>query len=609
MSGSEPRARNQQVCANCPSAGGLKCAACRSEWYCSSKCQKAHWKEHKERCNHLKDGVFVGEGAAADAAAGQPQCAEHWLSHAEQGTPLQQDAFIKKGIKEFGAPDMFAQMINAGASRLIRRALDQHNFSASAPVGDRIDYMTPRPVALALAALAQHRTPPGPGLDCEATARLLIQAAPAAARGFTAACFGLRMSCATVVAGGQAEDGVNKLAALRVLLEEGVPINLHDQAMPKFRDRMSADGQTALHLVAQQGDIDAVELLLTAGADPNARNKLGMTPVHVAVLAQAQSYDAVIRALAAAGADMNAADVGCWRPIDFIGRAHALANTTRCFDTLVSLGADPMPVHLHLETRSGCGYASPDDADGDTESYIHCLAMNGQVKMLNHVLRYCASKGKNVVDFRTKCEFTPLQLAEEANQFQAVQALLAAGADAHAGVEFGMCSHGHWHVDIDVCPVALAIDQRNPEMLTVHLDNLTTRRRAESKPATSSASADRAATSTAAPAADGSGTAPTAAADDLAPLDPEAFISGIEQIIDGLKNGIDDGLIDDEGSAACLKLLEDHLTELHAELGHDAASSAAGALTTSGRRTNKKNRKKKKSTSKRAAGQECSHHH
>lgn len=47
-------------------------------------------------------------------------------------------------------------------------------------------------------------------------------------------------------------------------------------------------GETALHLAARYSRADAAQLLLNAGANANARDKIGRTPLHAAVAADAQ---------------------------------------------------------------------------------------------------------------------------------------------------------------------------------------------------------------------------------------------------------------------------------------------------------------------------------
>ena len=44
----------QRRCAWCSVAAGVRlklCQKCRSVFYCSEACQKAHWKHHKKKCN------------------------------------------------------------------------------------------------------------------------------------------------------------------------------------------------------------------------------------------------------------------------------------------------------------------------------------------------------------------------------------------------------------------------------------------------------------------------------------------------------------------------------------------------------------------------------
>lgn len=47
-------------------------------------------------------------------------------------------------------------------------------------------------------------------------------------------------------------------------------------------------GETALHLAARYARADAAKRLLDAGADPNAHDNMGRTPLHAAVAADAQ---------------------------------------------------------------------------------------------------------------------------------------------------------------------------------------------------------------------------------------------------------------------------------------------------------------------------------
>lgn len=65
------------------------------------------------------------------------------------------------------------------------------------------------------------------------------------------------------------------------------------------------DGSTALHWAAASDDLETVDLLLRAGANPKAQDRYGFTPLYFAA---ANGSAPVIRKLLEAGADPNAAD-------------------------------------------------------------------------------------------------------------------------------------------------------------------------------------------------------------------------------------------------------------------------------------------------------------
>ena len=54
----EPEIVEFSVCANCGHVAQkklLKCAACKSVYYCNRACQKNHWLVHKKECKKMKE--------------------------------------------------------------------------------------------------------------------------------------------------------------------------------------------------------------------------------------------------------------------------------------------------------------------------------------------------------------------------------------------------------------------------------------------------------------------------------------------------------------------------------------------------------------------------
>ncbi|MXX57200.1 MAG: hypothetical protein F4X15_17460 [Gemmatimonadetes bacterium] len=94
---------------------------------------------------------------------------------------------------------------------------------------------------------------------------------------------------------------------------------------------------TPLHVAAQAGAGEVVEILLAAGADPNAPITAGgaARPLH---LAAASGSERVVRALVAAGADVNAAEES-WAQTPLIFAASK--GRTEVVAALLAAGADP----------------------------------------------------------------------------------------------------------------------------------------------------------------------------------------------------------------------------------------------------------------------------
>ena len=82
----------------------------------------------------------------------------------------------------------------------------------------------------------------------------------------------------------------------RALRDKGAEVNARDN-----------NGWTPLHVAVQVGASDIVKELLTRGADPNAKQDLGSTPLHFALVRENAKTAAIVEMLVGHGADVNAA--------------------------------------------------------------------------------------------------------------------------------------------------------------------------------------------------------------------------------------------------------------------------------------------------------------
>lgn len=122
---------------------------------------------------------------------------------------------------------------------------------------------------------------------------------------------------------------------------ENIEILLDHGANPSLRNRRA---QTALHLAARAHSLESVEALLKrGGSDPNAEDNDGRTPLHVALGRSTLAFD-VSEALVARNADVNKPDKYGYTPL----HVAALNELSQSVDILIQHGAD-----LSARTKGG----------------------------------------------------------------------------------------------------------------------------------------------------------------------------------------------------------------------------------------------------------------
>jgi ankyrin repeat protein len=207
------------------------------------------------------------------------------------------------------------------------------------------------------------------------------------------------------------------LSALLVVL-------IATNASAQVRKTTDPDGTTPLHWAAHEGDVQAVNTLIRAHADVNARNRYGITPLW---LAAANGHALVVDALLHAGAS----------PVTTRGESG---------ESVLMIAA--MGGHLPVVERLLLGGAQPNAKDtirGQTA--LMWAAAEGHA----NVVRVLVEAGADI-NAESSTQLTPLMFAIRAGHIEAATTLLDLGANLTARGSDGTTMLGlaiinaHWEL-------------------------------------------------------------------------------------------------------------------------------------------------------------------
>ncbi|EGD77528.1 hypothetical protein PTSG_08626 [Salpingoeca rosetta] len=231
--------------------------------------------------------------------------------------------------------------------------------------------------------------------------------------------------------------GYGRTAVLEYLFQDKI-------AKERFLEAQTRQGHRPLALAASHGHVDTVNLLLDLGANPMMKDKVGKTPLHLAV--EGDHYDVTkvlidrcraVSARPSVNPLAESTEDGDEEGDDDESDTLSLGGTTALLEAADKY--DTRPLHIacalghksiaRLLVDSGCQLDVVDDSD---QTPLHLAVKNGRYQIVKLLL---LKKVQLVADEDDKAQ-TPLHLAAQCGFHQIMELLIANGANLNAADDF-----------------------------------------------------------------------------------------------------------------------------------------------------------------------------
>jgi len=205
---------------------------------------------------------------------------------------------------------------------------------------------------------------------------------------------------------------------VRLLISKGADVNAKDE-----------EDKTPLHHAAEVGEIQVVQLLIKAGADLNIKDKDGESP---ADCARSNWHTDVVRLLVSKGADITldlAAYLGDVAKVrNLIGSDPHVDESQLNRALHISLNGAHIDVAEFLLDKG----ANPNTTGKNNATILHSWAWGGNPDEAKLVIEFAISKGADVNALQGESRWTPLHSACSRGRGSVAKVLIDNGADVNA---------------------------------------------------------------------------------------------------------------------------------------------------------------------------------